>query len=166
MVVRKQLNIKNRIYYFYNELINVKDFDSRLLKPDKKISMNLRIYYIGYVTKKPEYEVNSVNSLYLLINRIDEFIEEKEGDKYLNIALTDRDSEVLRKHSEVWNGIKNCIKNKYDKDFMKIKLNSDDVIPLNKQLYFPTITVIIKNIFEKYGKYYLQTFLDECLYEV
>ena len=166
MVVTKQLNIKNRIYYFYNELINVKDFDSRLLKPDKKISMNLRIYYIGYVTKKPEYEVNSVNSLYLLINRIDEFIEEKEGDKYLNIALTDRDSEVLRKHSEVWNGIKNCIKNKYDKDFMKIKLNSDDVIPLNKQLYFPTITVIIKNIFEKYGKYYLQTFLDECLYEV
>ena len=166
MVVTKQLNIKNRIYYFYNELINVKDFDSRLLKPDKKISMNLRIYYIGYVTKKPEYEVNIVNSLYLLINRIDEFIEEKEGDKYLNIALTDRDSEVLRKHSEVWNGIKNCIKNKYDKDFMKIKLNSGDVIPLNKQLYFPTITVIIKNIFEKYGKYYLQTFLDECLYEV
>ena len=49
---------------------------------------------------------------------------------------------------------------------MKIKFNSDDDIPLNKQLYFPTITVIIRNIFEKDGKYYPQWFLDECLYEL
>ena len=54
----------------------------------------------------------------------------------------------------------------YDKDFMKIKFNSDDNIPLNKQLNFSTITVIIRNIFEKDGKYYSQIFLDECLYEV
>ena len=49
---------------------------------------------------------------------------------------------------------------------MKIKFNSDDDIPLNKQLNLPTITVIIKNIFEKDGKYYSQVFLDECLYQV
>ena len=49
---------------------------------------------------------------------------------------------------------------------MKIKFNSDDDIPLDKQLNFPTITVIIKNILEKDGKYYPQSFLDECLYEV
>ena len=54
----------------------------------------------------------------------------------------------------------------YDKDFMKIKLNSGEVIPLNKQLRFLTITVIIRNTFEKDGKYYPQWFLDECLYEV
>ena len=46
----------------------------------------------------------------------------------------------------------------YDKDYMKIKFNSDDDIPLNKQLNFPTITVIIRNIFEKDGKYYPQIF--------
>ena len=51
MVVTKQLNIKNRTYYFYNDLINIKDFDARLLKLDKKTSMGLGIYYIGYVTK-------------------------------------------------------------------------------------------------------------------
>ena len=91
----------------------------------------------------------------------------------MNIALTDRNSEVLRKYSEVWNGIKDCIEKidddksgEYDKDFMKIKFNLDDNIPLNKQLNFPTITVIIRNIFEKDGKYYPQIFLDECLYEV
>ena len=72
--------------------------------------MGLGIYYIGSVTKKPEWNVNSVNPLYLMINRIDSFIEEKNGDKYLNIASTDRNSEVLRKYSEVWNGIKDSIK--------------------------------------------------------
>ena len=108
-----------------------------------------------------------------MINRIDRFIEEKEGDKYLNIALKDINSEVLRKYSEVRNRIKDCIEKinddksgEYVKDFMKIKFNSDDNIPLNKQLNFPTLTVIIRNIFEKDGKYYPQIFLDECLYEV
>ena len=97
----------------------------------------------------------------------------KKGDKYLNTALTDRNSEVLRKYSEVWNGIKYCIEKinddksgEYDKGFKKIKFKSDDNIPLNKQLNFPTITVIIRNIFEKDGKYYTQIFLDQCLYEV
>ena len=59
----RQLNIKNRTYYFYNDLINIKDFDSKLLKLDKKTSMRLGIYYIGYVTEKPEWNVNSVNPL-------------------------------------------------------------------------------------------------------
>ena len=135
--------------------------------------MSLGIYYIGYVTKKREYKINNVNPLYLLINRIDDFIDEIEGDKYLNIASTDRSTEVLKKYVEVWNGIKDCIRKindgemgEYDKDYMKIKFNSDDDIPLNKQLYFPTITVIIRNIFEKDGKYYPQIFLDVCLYEI
>ena len=48
----RQINIKSRTYYFYNDLINIKDFDARLLKLDKKTSMYLGIYYIGYVTKK------------------------------------------------------------------------------------------------------------------
>ena len=157
----RQMNIKNRTYYFHNDLINIKDFDARLLKLDKKTSMNLGIYYIGHVIKKPEWNVYSVNPLCLMINRIDDFIEEKNGDKYLNIASTDRNSEVLKKYSKVWNGIKDCIErinnNKlgaYDRDYMKIQFNSDDV------------TVIIRNIFEKDCKYYPQIFLDECLYEV
>ena len=54
------------------------------------------MYYIGYVTKKAEYSIDSVNPLYLLVDEIDGFIEEKEGDKYLDIALTDSNSEVLK----------------------------------------------------------------------
>ena len=106
------MNIKNRTYYFYNDLINIKDFDAQLLKLDQKTLINVGIYYIGYVTKKPEHKINSENPLYLMINRIDGFIEEKNGDKYLNIASTDRNSEVLRKYSKVWNGIKDYIEKK------------------------------------------------------
>ena len=66
--------------------------------------------YIGYVAKKPEYNINSVNPLYLLIDEIDGFIEEKEGDKYLDIALTDSNCKVLKKYAEVWRGIKDQVK--------------------------------------------------------
>ena len=134
--------------------------------------MCLGIYYIGYVTKKPEWKINSVNLLYLIINSIDGFIEENGDNKYLNISNIDKSSEVLKKYSELWSGIKNCIEKisdnegEYDKDFMKIKFNSDDDIPLNKVLNFLSMTVIIRNIFKKDGKYYPHCFLGECLYEV
>ena len=49
---------------------------------------------------------------------------------------------------------------------MKIKFNTDDNIPLNKIIYFPTITIIIRSIPKKNDKYYTQLFLDDCLYEV
>ena len=94
MVTTKQLNIKKRTYYFRNDLINIKNFDSKLLKLGKKSSMGFNIYYIGYNTKNAEYSINSVNPLYLLTDEIDGFIEEKEGSKYLNSALTDNNNEV------------------------------------------------------------------------
>ena len=46
----KQINIKNRTYYFYNDQINLKDFDGKLLKIDKKDYNKIDIYYIGYMT--------------------------------------------------------------------------------------------------------------------
>ena len=146
MVTTKQLNIKKRTYYFWNDLINIKDFDPKLLKLDKKSSMDISIYYTGYVTKKAEYNINSVNPLYLLISELDGYIEEREGDKYLNVALTDGNSEVLRKYAEVWSRIKDQIKKKndgqlgqYGKDYMKIKFNSDDDLPFRYSVKVPYI---------------------------
>ena len=63
-------------------MINIKDFDSNLLKIDKNSSKNTAIYYIGYITKKDEYKINSANPLYLIVHKIDDFTEEKEGNKY------------------------------------------------------------------------------------
>ena len=59
--------------------------------------MGFDIYYIGYVDKKPEWGVDSVNALYLIINRIDGFVEEKSGNKYLNVSDTSRNSEILKR---------------------------------------------------------------------
>ena len=61
----KQINIKNRTYYFFNDMINIEDFDLNLLKIDKKSYVNTDIYYIGYITIKDfDYvRINSVNPL-------------------------------------------------------------------------------------------------------
>ena len=139
------------------------DFEANNLKLDKKTSMGLDIYYICFVDKKPEWGVNSINPLYLMINRIDGFFEEKNGTRYLNSSDTNGNDEILKKYKEVLSGIKYHIKKK---DYMKIKFNTYDDIPLNKVLYFPTITVIIRCIFEKDGKYYPGCYLDECLCQV
>ena len=82
----KQINIKNRTYYFYNDIIDLKDFDAKLLKIDKKSYKNIDIYYIGYITIKKidDYEsIYHVNPLYLHINHASGYIEEKNGNKYL-----------------------------------------------------------------------------------
>ena len=123
--------------------------------------------------KKDEYKINSVNPLYLLVPRIDVFIEEKTGNKYVNIAFTDSNNEVLKKYAKVWSGIKDQIEKinngkleEYEKDCMKIKFSSDDNLPLNKQLKFLGVTIIVRSVFEEDGKYYPQFFLGECLHEV
>ena len=67
-----------------------------MLKIDKKSFKNIGVYYIGYIAKKDKYKINSVNPLYLLLNRIEGPIEEKQGSKYLNIVSTDSNSEVLK----------------------------------------------------------------------
>ena len=135
--------------------------------------MDISIYYIGYVTKKPEYNINSVNPLYLLISELDGFIEEKEGSKYLNISLTYNNNDVLVKCAEIWRRIEDQIKKinnssvgEYAKDYMKIIFDSDDNLPLNKILKFRVLAIIIRTIFEKDGKYYPQIFPDDSLYEI
>ena len=76
----KQINIKNRTYYFYNDIINLKNFESKLLKIDKKSYKNIGIYNIGYITIKQidDYEnIYCVNPLYLRVNHAKGYTEEK-----------------------------------------------------------------------------------------
>ena len=108
MVTTKQMNIKNRTYYFYDDMVNIKNFDPNLLKFDKKSFKNIGVYYTGYITKKDQCKINSVNPRHLLVHRIDGFIEEIEGRKHLNIASTDNNSEVLKNMKVVYNGVFWC----------------------------------------------------------
>ena len=84
MGVVKQIDIKNRTYYFYNDIIDLKTFDARLLKIDKTSYKNIGICYIGYITIKTidDYEtIYSVNSFYLRIDHASGYIEEENGNK-------------------------------------------------------------------------------------
>ena len=77
----RQLNIKTKTYYFYNHLINIKNFNINKLKLDKKDVLGNDVYYIGCITRKRQCNDNSVNTLYLMINRIKVHFEEVDGDK-------------------------------------------------------------------------------------
>ena len=171
----KQINIKNHTYYFYNDFIDLENFDTRLLKIDKKSYMDISIYNIGYVTKKKIDDcmnINSVNPLYLNITHSNGYIEEKGANKYLVFDSTDENKELLKKYNDVFNGIRDKIKEinsnecDYEKDYMKIKFNSDDDLPLNKSLKFTLMAVTIRCVFEENGKLYPQVFLDDSLYEL
>ena len=75
----KEITIKNRTYYFFDYMINIKNFNPDLLKIDKKSYKSICIYYIGYITIKDSKYVNidSVNPLYVIIDEVYGSIEEK-----------------------------------------------------------------------------------------
>ena len=159
----KEINIKNRTYYFFDDIINIKDFDSNLLKIDKKSYKNIDIYYIGYITMKDSdyVKINSVNPLYLIIDKVDGCSEEKNGNKYLTLVSTDKNKEVLIKYTELWDKIKNLIKKindkpgDYDEKYIKIEFTSDDNLPLDKILKIHNMATVIKYL-SKYS--YLNIF--------
>ena len=125
----KQIEIKNRTYYFYNDMINLENFESNLLKIDKKHYKGIYIYYIGYIKilKIDDWEnIHSVNRWYFLINQGSGYIEEENGNKYLIFdASVNENKELLNKYADVQDGIKYEIKtinggkeNDYGKDYM------------------------------------------------
>ena len=145
----KQIGIK-----YNNDMINLKNVDSNLLKIDKKHYKEINIYYIGYITAKKIDDCENIYSiipLYLLVNHASGYIEEKNGNKYLIFDDSANENKGLLKiYADVWDGIKNEIKaknggkeNDYGKDYMKIKFNSVDDLPLNKPLKFHAMTMII-----------------------
>ena len=159
----KQINNKNRTYYFYNDIIDLENFDARLLQIDKKSYKAIDIYNIGYVTKKKISDcmnINSVNPLCLGITRANGYIQEEGMDKYLVFDSTDENKELLEKYNNVFNTIKDKITEvnrsecDYEQDYMKIKFNSDDDLPLNKSLKFRLMTITIRHTFKEDGKLY------------
>ena len=171
----KEINIKNRTYYFYNDIIDIKTFDSNNLKLDKKTYKDLDIYNIGYVTIKKighGYDIKSVNPLYLLIDNASRYPKEINKDKYLGFDDRDENKKLLERYDDVFNGIMSKIKKidddwlEYSKDYMKIRFSSDDNLPLNKPLKFYQMTITIRCVFSEDNKLYPQVFLDEALYSL
>ena len=128
-----------------------------LLKVDKKSYKYIAIYNIAYITIKKIDDcenIYSINPLYLLINHSND--------------STGENKKLLKKYNDVWSRIRDKIKEMrsgecdYEKDYMKIKFNSDDNLPLK----FNNMTITIRSVFEEDGKLYPQVFLDDTLYEL
>ena len=166
----KQYKIENRTYYFYNDMINIKDFDAGLLKIDKKSYKDISIYNIGYITKKKIDDCNNIysviplylfidhangyieekdlNSLYLNIDHVSGYNKEKDVNKYFGIFdSADENKELLKKYNHV------C-ENKIEiKDYMNISFNSDDNLPLSNPLKLHNMTITIRSVFEEDGNF-------------
>ena len=142
----KKITLKITLtFYFYSNIIGLKKFGAMLLKNDNKSYRNIDIYNIGYITIKKFDDcerIYSVNPLYFRVDHGNRYIEEKGVNKYLIFDFTDENKELLKKCSNVWDGIMGQIKEvsndecDYEKDCMKIKFNFDHNLPLNKPLKF------------------------------
>ena len=143
----------------------------------KKHYKEINIYDIGYISFKKiddSENIDSVNSLPLLVNHASRYIEEKNGNKCLIFDdSANENKRLLKNYADMWGGIKNKIKtindgkeNDYRNDSRKIKFNSDDDLPLNKPLKFHVMTIITRSVFEESGKLCPPVFLDYALYEL
>ena len=137
----KQINIKNRTYCFYNNIINLDEFDESRIRVDTKGFNDIDIYYLGYEHKKKNSEcnlINSVNPLYLkVINKNDQFEKGKDDAWYL--VISDKD-DVYKKLADIFESNKNKITEKrwdvveYDNDYMKIKFESNNIFLTDKDV--------------------------------
>ena len=111
-----------------------------------------------------------MNPLYLYVNHASGYIEEKGVNKYLIFGSLDENKELLKKYKVVFNGVMGKVKevsndeSDDEKDYMKIKFNSDDSLPLNKPLNFYNMIISIKSVFKEDGKLYPEVFLDDTLF--
>ena len=98
MKTLRQANIKNIRNYFFNSMTNIKNFDPSLLSIDQIPFKDIYFftYNIKYIKK-----FDSANSLYLIFNNVDAYIEKDNEEKYLIFASTDKKKEILENYTEL-----------------------------------------------------------------
>ena len=153
----KDIDVKSRTYYFFDDIINTKNFDLNNIEINEKSYENILIYYIGYVTIK-DYKylkINSINPLYLIFSKVNGYFQEINKNKYLMLLSTNESKEKVKKYEEFWSKIKDLISlitrnsDDYDDKYMKIKFNSDDELPLNKTIEIPSMIIVLDLFFMK-----------------
>ena len=172
----KPLKIKTKTFYNWDDIVCINDFYVNTLEIIKRESnIGVNIYYIGYVLE-PNYDYNTINPLYFVINRLIGYIEEIEGssDKYLVVATSVRNKDIISVLDILWGSIENKIDdkinpNKYPnfikiKDYDKSRFNSDIDLPLYMLIEFRSLVIKVSCVIEKDNEYYPEIYLDECLY--
>ena len=167
----KDINIKNQTYYFFNDITRIENVNANNIKIDEKSYKNILIYYIGYVTIKKDIKIYSLNPLYLIFNKMNEYFEAINGNKYLALVPSNESEDKIKKYKELWIKMRDLLKsvtkksNDYDKNYMRTKFDTDDKLTLNKIIKIPIITIVVRAVFHENNKSYPQGFLDKCLCE-
>ena len=173
----KSLEIKTKTNYNWDDIFYINDFDVNsleIIKRESRIGAN--IYYIRYVLS-PDYDYNTINPFYFVINRLIRYIEkiEESSDKYLVVAKSIRNKDIISVLDMLWGSIENKIEDKINpipnnypnikiKDYDKFRFNSDTNLPLDTLIEFRSLVINISYVNEKDNKYYPEIYLDECLY--
>ena len=145
------------MYYFFDNIINIKNFEPNNIKTGEKSYKNVLIYYIGYVTiKDSKYiKINTVNLLYLIFSKVNGFFEKINENEYLMLVPTNESKEKVKKYEELLIEIRDLIRliiknsDDFDEKYMKIKFNSDNELSLNNKIEIPTMTIVVRAIFLK-----------------
>ena len=174
----KSLERKNKTNYDWVDIIYINNFNVNsleIIKIESRIGAN--IYYTGYVINPDDYDYDTINPLYLVIKRLIGYIEEIEGssDKYLVVAKSARNKDVISVLDTVWGSIENKIEDKINpipnnypnikiKDYDKFRFNSDTNLPLDTSIEFRSLVINVSCVIEQDNEYYPEIYLDECLY--
>ena len=152
----KSLEIKTKINYNWDDIIYINDFNA----------IGANIYHIGYVLD-PDYDYNTIKPLYFVVARLIGYIEEIEGSsgKYLVVASSVPNKNIISILDMVWTSIEDEINPGIKiKDYNKFRFNSNIDLPLNTIIEFRSLVISISCVIEKDNEYYLEIYLDECLY--
>ena len=142
LLISSGLKIKNQSYYYWYGIIFIDDFNIKFFKIAKKESRaGIDIYYIGYVVNKLEYDINSVNPLYLNVESLLGSVEKTDGSNDRYLVIDKSNIKVIN----VFNTLREYIENKIvlDKidEFNKIRFSSDIDLPLGTLIQFKILVV-------------------------
>ena len=169
----KLLEIKNKTNYNWDDIVYIDDFNVNsleIIKRESRIGTN--IYYIGYVLN-PDYDYNTINPLYFVINRLIGYIEEIErsSDKYLVVSKNVRNKNINSVLDTIWGSIENKIEDIInpnikikDYDKFRFRFNSDIDLPLDTTIESRSLVINVSCVIEKDNEYYPEIYLNECLY--
>ena len=143
----KLLQIKNKTNYNWDDIVHINDFDVNsleIIKIKRESKIDTNIYYIGYVLN-PDYDYNTINPLYFVINRLIGYIEEIErsSDKNLVVAKSVRNKIIISVLDTIWGSIENKIEdiiNPYPEHYPNIKIKDYDKFRFNSDTDLPSFT--------------------------
>ena len=96
-------------------------------------------------------KINGVNHLYLIIKKLNGYFQEINKNKFSTLDPTNGSKEKIKKYEELWSKIRDLIRSK---NYMKIKFNLDEQLPLTKILEVLTMTIVVRGVFHENNKYY------------